>query len=90
MEALDRRPATTKEFRAALNAVLGDRVTGIRYTDKSRGKDTDKRYVAVMERDDIVSDKDLHNVEAALWMVGATANTRRTGGFYVRGTCVIA
>jgi hypothetical protein len=88
MEALDRRPATVKEFAAAVKLVLGDSVTGIRYADKTRSKDASKRYVAMYKLEHVTK-LEIHNVEAALWMLGATANTRRSSQ-YIRGTCVIA
>jgi predicted dehydrogenase len=87
MEALGRRFATPTEFRRAVRLIVSDKVGRVIYTDKSRGKNKNKRYVA-MQCNVSLTDKEVHDIEVVLWMVGATANTRQEYR-YLRGTCEV-
>jgi hypothetical protein len=87
MEKLERRLATLSEFRTAIKTIVGERMGATKYTDKPQycDKNTNKRYTSLDV--DMVTDKDIENIEFALWMLGATACTRATVTG-LRGTCV--
>jgi hypothetical protein len=88
MEALGRRPATPTEFRNAVRMVAFNGTGAVAYTDKAHNsKNKSKRYVAIKSYIDL-SDKEIHDIETILWMVGATANTRQ-GFRFIRGTCAV-
>jgi hypothetical protein len=91
MDTLERRLATTKEFRDLVRSYIRFPFF-MSYTDCiNKNKHDDKRYVGIRLWPQVrqhITKHDIDNIEFMLWMRGKTAHTRCTTN-YIRGTCIL-